>query len=268
MLLKLVFTATALAYTSAAFMYGAFLMRGSEPAKGWGERALWLAVLLHAVLFGIELSGLEELPAGGVHQAMAVTAMATCVAFLALSRRRDIGVLGAFLTPVVLLLFLGAGVGRDVPPVPSPVRNYLLPFHIGVNVLGLVAFAVAFAASVGYVMQERQLRMKRLGGIFQRLPPLDDLDTLAFRAVLTGFPLLTTGIVTGALFASRVGSLDGASSVAAVLSAVSWLLFAGVLLLRVAAGWTGRRAAIGTILGFLSAATVLLGYLLRGTVLS
>jgi len=268
MLLKLVFTVTALAYASAASLYGVFLVRGSEPAKKWGERVLWASVLLHAVLFAIELSGFEELPAGGVHQAMAVTAMATCVAFLALSRRRPIGVLGAFLTPVVLLLFLGAGVGRDVPPVPGAVRTFLLPFHIGVNVLGLVAFAVAFAASVGYVVQERQLRLKRLGGLFQRLPPLDELDKLAFRAVLTGFPLLTTGIVTGALFASRVGIMDGATSMAAVLSAISWALFAGVLLLRVAAGWTGRRAAIGTILGFLSAATVLLGYLLRGTVLS
>jgi len=94
------------------------------------------------------------------------------------------------------------------------------------------------------------------------------LDQLAFRSVLTGFPLLTIGIVTGALFASRLGAMDGATSMAAVLSAISWVLFAGVLLLRVAAGWTGRRAAIGTILGFVSAVTVLLGYLLRGSVIS
>ncbi len=268
MLLKLAFTITALAYASAATLYGVYLIRGSEPAKLWGARMLWASVALHAGLFALELDQLQGLPAGSIHQAMAITAMATCVAFLALSRKRPIDVLGAFLTPVVLLLFLGAGVGRDVPPVPGPVRTFLLPFHIGVNMLGLVAFAVAFAASVGYVMQERQLRLKRLGGIFQRLPPLEVLDKLAYRSVLAGFPLLTTGIVTGALFASRLGTMDGASSMAAVLSAISWILFAGVLLLRVAAGWTGRRAAIGTILGFLSAVTVLLGYLLRGSVLS
>jgi len=268
MLLKLAFTITALAYASASFLYGVYLVRGSERAKQWGARALWASVVLHAGLFALELDQLQGLPAGDVHQAMAVTAMATCVVFLALSRKRPIAVLGAFLTPVVLLLFLGAGVGRDVPPVPSPVRTFLLPFHIGVNMLGLVAFAVAFAASVGYVVQERQLRSKRLGGIFRRLPPLDVLDQLAFRSVLTGFPLLTIGIVTGALFASRLGAMDGATSMAAVLSAISWVLFAGVLLLRVAAGWTGRRAAIGTILGFVSAVTVLLGYLLRGSVIS
>ena len=37
------------------------------------------------------------------------------------------------------------------------------------------------------------------------------------------------------------------------------------LLLRVAAGWRGRKAAIGTMLGFLSTMIVLVGYMLRGS---
>ena len=45
---------------------------------------------------------------------------------------------------------------------------------------------------------------------------------------------------------------------------VSWALFAAVLLLRLAAGWRGRRAAIGTILGYASAVVVLLFYAVRG----
>jgi ABC-type transport system involved in cytochrome c biogenesis permease subunit len=48
------------------------------------------------------------------------------------------------------------------------------------------------------------------------------------------------------------------------LGYVTWLLFAGVLLLRAAAGWRGRRAAYGTIAGFGCAMLVLLFYLLRG----
>ena len=39
--------------------------------------------------------------------------------------------------------------------------------------------------------------------------------------------------------------------------------FGAVLLLRVAAGWQGRRAAIGTLLGFACALAVVVGYALR-----
>jgi ABC-type transport system involved in cytochrome c biogenesis permease subunit len=45
---------------------------------------------------------------------------------------------------------------------------------------------------------------------------------------------------------------------------VEWALFAAVLLLRAVAGWRGRRAALGTMLGFLVACAVLFGYVLRG----
>jgi ABC-type uncharacterized transport system permease subunit len=45
---------------------------------------------------------------------------------------------------------------------------------------------------------------------------------------------------------------------------IAWTVFAAVLFLRLVAGWRGRRAAIGTILGYASAALVLLFYTVRG----
>ena len=41
-------------------------------------------------------------------------------------------------------------------------------------------------------------------GFFQRLPPLDVLDTLGFRLLSVGFPLLSIGVVSGALWAVRI----------------------------------------------------------------
>ncbi len=56
-------------------------------------------------------------------------------------------------------------------------------------------------------------------------------------------------------------------SVAELLRAVfgyaTWLLIAAVLLLRLVAGWRGRRAAYGTVAGFACAVMVLLIYLVR-----
>jgi ABC-type uncharacterized transport system permease subunit len=141
------------------------------------------------------------------------------------------------------------------------VRSFLLPLHIAFNVLGIVAFALAFAAAVGYVIQERMLRRKKLGGVAQRLPALDVLDSLGLRLVLIGFPLLTLGIVTGTIWAVRIDTPF--ITTAQGFALLAWLVFATVLVLRVAVGWRGRRAAIGTIMGFFCAMAVLVGYVVR-----
>jgi ABC-type uncharacterized transport system permease subunit len=120
---------------------------------------------------------------------------------------------------------------------------------------GTAAFTLAFAMALAYLLQEREVKKKRLGGVFKRLPPLDTLDTVGYRCVAVGLPALTLGIVTGFF----VGA--GASVVwQQYVGMGAWVLFAGVLVLRLAAGWRGRRAAIGTILGYASALVVLAGY--------
>ena len=77
--------------------------------------------------------------------------------------------------------------------------------------------------------------------------------------------MLTLGVVTGLLVGARgnarVGLLESWQQ---VLGLGVWALFAALLALRLAAGWRGRRAALGTLVGYVSALVVLLGYYLRG----
>lgn len=69
--------------------------------------------------------------------------------------------------------------------------------------------------------------------------------------------------MTGTLWAREVEAGGAAEITRAVFGYVSWTLFGGVLLLRAAAGWRGRRAAYGTIAGFGFTVLVLLFYLTR-----
>lgn len=259
-----VFVATGVLYAAACAFYLVSLTRGTE---GTGQRATQLllgAVVLHGLYVVGDVLDASGPPMQNIHQTLTVLSLGIVVAFLLAGlRKKGIRVLGAFVTPVALFFFLGSGHGRSMGPVPEHVGSVLLPVHIAVNVLGIVAFALAFAAALGYVLQEHQLKQKRLGGIFQRLPPLHVLDSFGFRSVTVGFPLLTLGIVTGAFWAFEVHPDRPAVSASQAFALVAWLLFAGVLLLRVAAGWRGRRAAIGTIMGFLFSMFVLIGYVLR-----
>jgi ABC-type transport system involved in cytochrome c biogenesis permease subunit len=88
------------------------------------------------------------------------------------------------------------------------------------------------------------------------------LDSLGLKLLLVGFPLFTAGSVSGAIWAAK---LPVTLTPAQILGLVAWGVFATVLFLRVAAGWQGKRAAIGTLVGFACALTVLVGYAIRAT---
>lgn len=269
-LLTVLFGLTVVLYVMAWGAQATYLVRGTESFGRWGAMLLAPAAVAHAIFLGAELSdGTARL--ADIHQVLAVGSFLLVVTFLGVayayrSRLPRVSVLGAFITPVTLLFFLLAAFHRGVGTVSDDVRSIVLPVHIIVNVLGEVAFALAFAVAIAYVLQERQLKRKKLTGLFQRLPPLDVLDMLGFRLVSAGFPLLSIGVVSGALWAVRLDPGAPPITLAQAFGLLAWLMFGGILLLRVAAGWRGRRAAIGTMLGFLCTCLLLVGYVVRGPV--
>ncbi|MCA9602581.1 MAG: cytochrome c biogenesis protein CcsA [Polyangiales bacterium] len=251
-------------YAVACAVFLVHLSKGSPRLGNVGRVVLAAAALAHLVYVGAVFSSGAARPMASIYQTLSMVSLAMVLAFLATSLRYRTTVLGAFITPVTLLFFLGAVLGATAEPVPSSVTLTLLPVHIAVNVLGIAAFALAFAAALAYLIQERKLRTKELGGIFQRLPSLDVLDMLGYRFLLVGFPLLTVGLVTGAFWI--VGGATGQPhyiSPAQGLGVVTWIVFAGVLILRTVAGWRGRKAALGTMFGFACASLVLLAYVIN-----
>lgn len=265
MTLTILFAITAALYFLASALYLAFLARDGESLSRAGTGLLGVAVVSHLAFLVIDFLAAGNVPIADIHQALAVASLLVVLAYLFTVRGKPrLLVLGAFITPVTLLLFLGAGFRRGVAVVGEGVRSAILPVHVASNVLGLVGFTLAFAAALAYVLQERQLRQKNLGGLFQRLPPLDVLDQLSFRLVVIGFLFFTGGVLTGTFWAVRLDPSAPSIGATQTIGVLAWLLFAGVLLLRVAVGWRGRRAAIGTMLGFVCACAVLVGYVLRG----
>jgi ABC-type uncharacterized transport system permease subunit len=258
--LYIVFVAACVAYTLASIGYFALLGTGRDSARLFASRMLLGAAGLHvAFLFG---DAPKHAQLGDVRQMLTLGSLLIVAAHLIAAHFGKLAVLGAFVTPIALLMLLAAGLGHSVPDVPEEVRSALLPAHVLVNVLGLAAFTLAFAVASAYLIQERLLRRRRISGLFTRLPPLDVLDSLGLRLLLVGFPLFTAGSVSGAIWAAK---LPIALTATQVLGLVAWAVFGIVLLLRVAAGWQGKRAAIGTLVGFACALSVLVGYAVRAT---
>jgi ABC-type uncharacterized transport system permease subunit len=262
----LLFGATALVYLAASALFIAFLS-GAWPARlqkalPWAPRLVAVGVPLHAAQICIWSLVLHVCPVEGIHFALSVASMLVCLVYVLARLRLHVDVVGAFVAPQALMFLLAS---RFVGPVDARPRlqSGLLPFHVVTNLLGIALFTLAFAAAVAYLMQERRLKQKKLQGVFERLPAIDALDRAEHRFLVAGFPLLTVGILTGTLWAREVEAGGAAEIARWALSYASWALIGGVLLLRAAAGWRGRRAAYGTILGFGLTVLVMLGYLAR-----
>jgi len=73
---------------------------------------------------------------------------------------------------------------------------------------------------------------------------------MGYSCLITGFPLLTCGIITGVIYAQMVHGQFWSWDHKEILAGITWLVYAALLHERLAVGWQGRRAAIMTIVGF------------------
>src|SRR2546430_2435381 len=120
-------------------------------------------------------------------------------------RQYGVKVLGAFVLPVVLVFGINSTTTRPlaIPGIERALGGAWIWVHIGLVLLGIAAFVLNFAGALMYVLQERQLKAKRPGKLYYRLPDLETLDRLTYRTLALGFPFLTTGLILGVLWAGR-----------------------------------------------------------------
>jgi len=262
---NVLFLLTSATYVAASALFLRFLIRGKGDVGKLGPRLIALGATLHAAHICVASLVLKVCPVEGIHFPMSVASMVMCFAYVFARRRLRVEVAGAFVAPLALTSLMASRfVGGGAEP-GEGVKSFLLPFHVTLNLFGVALFGLAFSAATLYLVQERFVKSKRIDGMSRRLPPLDALDRAEHRFLLVGFPLLTLGIVTGTAWASRLESGAAGETLRAAFAYLTWLVFAAVLLLRAAAGWRGRRAALGTIAGFFFAVLVLVVYLVRPT---
>lgn len=161
----------------------------------------------------------------------------------------------SFAMPMVFLFTLAAWV-LPAHNDPAAVRRFsgqmesLLTIHVVFFIFSYAAFAILFLAATLYVIQERQLKKKRFGGLLERLPSLDTCDDLSSKSLLVGFILLSLGILTGIVGSRRLNGFYWHGDPLEFLALATWIIYFCVVHYRLTAGWRGRRAALLGIAGF------------------
>ncbi|WP_448527395.1 c-type cytochrome biogenesis protein CcsB [Parathermosynechococcus lividus] len=84
----------------------------------------------------------------------------------------------------------------------------------------------------------------------QRLTLAETLDNLSYRMIGLGFPLLTIGIISGAVWANEAWGAPWSWDPKETWALIVWLVFAAYLHARITRDWQGRKPAILATVGF------------------
>ena len=243
---------TLASYFGATVLWLAFFLAQRDSLYRWGARTLAAGLVFHTLALLQRTWAYGYLPVASFGDALLLFDWVLVAAFLLLNWRFPIRVLGALVAPLAALIIYGALIlPRGQGTISPLLRGFWLMAHIGLTMGGYAALTLNFLGGIFYLIQERQLKAKRFGFFFRRLPSLSQLDTLNYWCLSIGFPLLTGGIITGSLYAQHTLGRFWSWDPKEVLTMLAWLIYAVLMHERLTVGWRGRRAAWLAICGFL-----------------
>jgi len=164
-------------------------------------------------------------PWSNLHEFSAAFAFGLLAVFLALSRRWPIAGLAPWIALGGATLIGVSLVQPDEvrPLVPALQAPLLLTVHVGTAMLAYAIGAVAFAAAAGELVQTWA------GDRFSGLPPAAVCRAAAHRAALLAFPVLTTAIVLGSVWANLAWRSYWNNDPKELAAAATWLVYGGYL---------------------------------------
>jgi len=138
-----------------------------------------IGFVLHttAILFRYIEAG--HFPAVSLHESLSFFAWATILVYLICDYKTNIPSLGSFVLPLTSLsLIYSVILPTHIEPLNPALQSAWLWSHTLSAFLGYGAFAVAFCLAIVYLIQEHQLKRKKPGAFYYRLPSLETHNTV------------------------------------------------------------------------------------------
>lgn len=239
-------------YVASSALYIYYLISKKSAFGLSANLAAIAGLLLHSVSLGFRWFEAGHMPMSNWFEFLSAFAWTLVALYLIVENSSNIKSIGAFVMPLPwILMILGFLKWEEPRPLPVALESYWFYFHVISAFVAYAAFAVAFGIAVIYLLQERNMKNKFTGLLFRRLPALEILDDLSYRAVVFAFPMLTIAIITGSIWAEEAWGRYWGWDPKETASFVTWLIFASYLHARITAGWQGKRAAWLSSLGFI-----------------
>jgi cytochrome c-type biogenesis protein CcsB len=108
--------------------------------------------------------------------------------------------------------------------------------------------ALSRTEDIGFL--ESEVVYEKSSSLKNRLSLLESLDNLSYRIIGFGFPLLTIGIIAGAVWANEAWGSYWSWDPKETWALITWLVFAAYLHSRIIKSWQGKKPAIFASVGF------------------
>ncbi|MFK7927949.1 MAG: inner membrane protein YpjD [Myxococcota bacterium] len=230
---------------------------------GWVRaRGRWIAIIATVVhLLTLVVSSVYQGGTPGFGEALSAAALGMMVAYTMVGGSARLRALGLLLAPLSTVLLGTAMVvpHRTVAALAQTGTSAWLPLHLGLIFAGIGGFSLSFAVGILYLVVRGRLKAKKLAGL-NRLPSLEVLDRIQFRATLFGFVFLTLGIAAGGAWAAASFSESWSLDPKVLFTVLIWVWYGVALQVRLVAGWRGRWSALFSIIGFSGLVFSLIGF--------
>ena len=166
-----------------------------------------------------------------------------------------------FVYPLVLLLLTtSAVVGENFAVLDPELRSNVFTLHLLMSTLGVAGLLIGLAFGVLALIQDRALKNKRPGRLWEWIPSLDICKNVSFRALSIGFSIYTIGLLAGVLWSYRTnaGALMDLR-VKQIGAVTAWVLFAVLLQSYVSNTFRRKRMLFVSAGAFVAIVVAMLG---------
>lgn len=269
-------------YVICGFLATVGLVFKKEKALRISTHFAWAGLIVHAVPIIMRWVTANHGPYYRIHEVVGSDVWIGVLFFLILTwRYKNLKVIGAFVMPVAFSLLAWATLSDPlIRPLPPTFKSEWLILHIVFAKLSIGSILVAFGLAILYLIKERHQKKSELpaavtagvnptpavaatdstprakpvtaendGGVpanasfYDRFPPLERLDDLAYRFVAFGFIFLGVMIVAGSIWAQQAWGRYWSWDPVETWSLVCWFLYGLFLHLRITFKFKGRRSA-------------------------
>jgi cytochrome c-type biogenesis protein CcsB len=249
---------------STVFYVGGLVAR-SDFGGAVGSKLCWAAVILgftgmmvrwyESYLIGADVG---HIPVSNLYEVFILFSMITALFYLYYEAHYKTRQLGAFVLPVIaaavafLLWYTVARDAADILPLVPALQSWWMKIHVPANFIGYGTFALAAGVGSAYLLKSH-------GHLVDRLPSLEVLDDVMYKAISVGFAFFTVATILGALWAAEAWGGYWSWDPKETWALIVWLNYAAWLHMRLMSGLRGRPAAWWALVGLVVTTFAFLG---------
>jgi cytochrome c-type biogenesis protein CcsB len=249
---------------STLFYWGGLIFK-TDFGGAVGSRLCWAAVVLgftgmlvrwyESYLIGADIG---HIPVSNLYEVFILFCMITALFYLYYQERYRTYQLGPFVLLVIsaavgfLLWYMLSRDAAEIQPLVPALQSWWMKIHVPANFIGYGTFSLAAMVGVAYLLKSH-------GMLADRLPALEVLDDVMYKAIAVGFTFFTIATILGALWAAEAWGGYWSWDPKETWALIVWLNYAAWLHMRLMKGLRGRLAAWWAVIGLLVTTFAFLG---------